>query len=199
GAIAHAFEMDNLTQPNSGSHPGATTFSAALALAQERGLSGRETITATVAGWETMIRIGRATKHSNERRGFHAPGTTGPLGAAVARGRLLPFDAERLPNANRIPASAASGFLEFGASGARGDGQAPAARPRRRGRRARRGPGGRRVPRTEEGDRRAGGFPQSSLQRIRRERADARSRRRLRHHVYSPKTVPCAHHRAHAG
>jgi 2-methylcitrate dehydratase PrpD len=117
GAIANAFEMDNLTQPNSGSHPGATTFSAALAIAQERGLSGRETIVAVVAGWETMIRIGRATKHSNERRGFHAPGTTGPLGAAVACGRLMRFDAERMTNAIGIAASTAGGLLEFARSG----------------------------------------------------------------------------------
>jgi 2-methylcitrate dehydratase PrpD len=117
GAIAHAFEMDNLTQPNSGSHPGATTFTAALALAQERGSSGRETIAAVVAGWETMIRIGRATKHSNERRGFHAPGTTGPFGAAVACGRLMQFDAERMTNAIGIAASTAGGLLEFARSG----------------------------------------------------------------------------------
>jgi 2-methylcitrate dehydratase PrpD len=117
GAIAHAFEMDNLTQPNSGSHPGATTFSAALAIAQERGLSGRETIVGVVAGWETMIRIGRATKHSNERRGFHAPGTTGPFGAAVACGRLMRFDAERMTNAIGIAASTAGGLLEFARSG----------------------------------------------------------------------------------
>jgi 2-methylcitrate dehydratase PrpD len=109
--------MDNLTQPNSGSHPGATTFSAALAIAQERGLSGRETIVGVVAGWETMIRIGRATKHSNERRGFHAPGTTGPFGAAVACGRLMRFDADRMTNAIGIAASTAGGLLEFARSG----------------------------------------------------------------------------------
>src|SRR5215472_3225761 len=148
GAMAHAFEMDNLTQPNSGSHPGATVFSAALAIAQERGLSGRETIAATVAGWETMIRIGRATKHSNERRGFHAPGTTGPLGAAVACGRLMQFDAERMTNA-----------LGDGRHG-----QAAASRPRRRRRGARREPCGRRLHRPEERNRRAGGFSQGSLQ-----------------------------------
>src|SRR5947207_5249641 len=58
GALAHAFELDNLTQPNSGSHPGATAFTAALAVAQERGIGGRELIAATVAGFEVMIRIG---------------------------------------------------------------------------------------------------------------------------------------------
>src|SRR5262249_13028324 len=60
GALAHAFEMDNLTWPNTGVHPGATMFVPALAVAQERGISGRDLITAFVAGAETMIRIGRA-------------------------------------------------------------------------------------------------------------------------------------------
>ena len=36
GTMAHAFELDNLTWPNSGVHPGATMFVPALAVAQER-------------------------------------------------------------------------------------------------------------------------------------------------------------------
>src|SRR5262247_3279320 len=88
GALAHAFEMDNLTWPSTGVHPGATLLTSGLAVAQERGIGGRALITAFVAGAEVMIRIGRATKHSNEGRGFHAPGTTGPFGAATACGRL---------------------------------------------------------------------------------------------------------------
>src|SRR5262245_6544188 len=36
GAMAHAFELDNLTWPNSGVHPGATMLVPALAVAQER-------------------------------------------------------------------------------------------------------------------------------------------------------------------
>src|SRR5262249_8399552 len=64
-----------------------------------------------------MIRIGRATKHSNEGRGFHAPGTTGPFGAAVACGRLMRFDAERMRNALGIAGSLACGLLEFARSG----------------------------------------------------------------------------------
>ena len=38
GALAHAFEMDNLTWPNTGVHPGATMAMPALAVAQERGI-----------------------------------------------------------------------------------------------------------------------------------------------------------------
>ena len=117
GALAHAFEMDNLTWPSTGVHPGATLLASGLAVAQERGLGGRELLTAVVAGAEVMIRIGRATKHSNEGRGFHAPGTTGPFGAAVACGRLMRFDAERMRNALGIAGSLACGLLEFARSG----------------------------------------------------------------------------------
>src|SRR5262249_17899403 len=58
-----------------------------------------------------------ATQHSNERRGFHAPGTTGPFGAAVACGKLMGFDAERMRNALGIAGSLACGLLEFARAG----------------------------------------------------------------------------------
>ena len=117
GALAHAFEMDNLTWPSTGVHPGATLLTSGLAVAQERGIGGRELITAFVTGAEVMIRIGRATKHSNEGRGFHAPGTTGPFGAASACGRLMGFDTERMRNALGIAGSLACGLLEFARAG----------------------------------------------------------------------------------
>jgi 2-methylcitrate dehydratase PrpD len=117
GALAHAFEMDNLTWPSTGVHPGATLLSAGLAVAQKREIGGRDLLTAFVAGSEVMIRIGRATKHSNEIRGFHAPGTTGPFGAAIACGRVMSFDAQRMRDALGIAGSLACGLLEFARSG----------------------------------------------------------------------------------
>jgi len=117
GALAHAFEMDNLTWPNTGVHPGATLLVPGLAVAQERGSSGRELMAAVVSGAEVMIRIGRATHHRNEHRGFHAPGTTGPFGAAVACGKLMGFDVERMRNALGIAGSLSSGLMEFARSG----------------------------------------------------------------------------------
>src|SRR5712672_1189722 len=119
GALAHAFELDSLTRPGAGAHPGATVLPPALAIAQQQGgLSGRSLIAAFVAGNEVMIRIGRATGHTNEARGFHAPGTTGPFGAAVACGHLLGLDAAKMTNAIGIAGSLAGGLLEF----AKGDG-----------------------------------------------------------------------------
>src|SRR6202007_2564642 len=74
-------------------------------------------IAAFVAGNEVMIRIGRATGHTNEARGFHAPGTTGPFGAAIAAGHLLGLDPEAMTNALGIAGSLAGGLLEFARSG----------------------------------------------------------------------------------
>jgi 2-methylcitrate dehydratase PrpD len=117
GALAHAFEMDNLTWPNTGVHPGGTMCTSALAVAQERGIGGRKLLAAVIAGSEVMIRVGRATKHNNEGRGFHAPGTTGPFGGAVASGSLLKFDRVKMTNALGIAGSLACGLLEFAKSG----------------------------------------------------------------------------------
>ena len=61
----------------------------AFAMAQAQGASGRELIAAIVAGVEVMFRIGNATLHTPEHIGFHAPGLTGPFGAAAACGSLL--------------------------------------------------------------------------------------------------------------
>ena len=118
GALAHAFELDSLTRPGAGAHPGAPVLPPALAVAQEKGADGRALITAFVAGNEVMIRIGRATGHTNEARGFHAPGTTGPFGAAAAAGHLLGLDADAMTNALGIAGSLCGGLLEF----ARGNG-----------------------------------------------------------------------------
>ena len=117
GALAHAFELDNLTWPSTGVHPGATLLVPGLAVAQDRGAGGRALLTAFVAGAEVMIRIGRATRHNNEKRGFHAPGTTGPFGAAIACGRVMGFDVGRMVNALGIAGSLTGGLMEFARSG----------------------------------------------------------------------------------
>jgi 2-methylcitrate dehydratase PrpD len=120
GALAHAFELDGSTKPSVGVHPCATIFPAALAVAQERGISGRDVITAFVAATEVILRIGSATQHSNEIRGFHAPGTTGPFGAAVVVGRMLGFDTSKMTNVLGIAASLSCGLVQFSRSGTGG-------------------------------------------------------------------------------
>jgi 2-methylcitrate dehydratase PrpD len=120
GALAHSFELDSVTRPGAGVHPGASLLPPALAIAQQQGLGGRALIAAIVGGFEVMTRIGRATLHTNEQHGFHAPGTTGPFGAAIAAGHLLRLEAEAMANALGIAGSLACGLLEFARAGSGG-------------------------------------------------------------------------------
>ncbi len=117
GAFAHAFELDSMCQPSVGAHPGASLTAPGLAVAQSRGSSGRELMTAFVAGAEVMYRIGQAAHHSSEGLGFHAPGLLGVFGGAIVAGRLMGLDAGRLADALGIGGSLCSGLLEFSKSG----------------------------------------------------------------------------------
>jgi 2-methylcitrate dehydratase PrpD len=113
GAMAHAFELDNVRQPGAGVHPGATAFLPAFAMAEEKKADGKALLSAFVAACEVMSRIGVAAGNSLERRGFHAPGLTGTFGAAVAAGRLLGLDERKMVNALGIAGSYSGGLIEF--------------------------------------------------------------------------------------
>jgi len=113
GVAAHAFELDSLRRPGAGAHPGAALVPAALALGEELHARGSDVLAAIVAGCEVMFRIGAASKHTPELMGFHAPGLTGPFGAAVVAGKLLRLDPDRLCQALGIAGSLCSGLLAF--------------------------------------------------------------------------------------
>ena len=70
GAMAHAFELDNVRQPGAGVHPGATGFLPAFAMAEETRADGKALLTAFVAGCEVMSRIGVAAGNSLRAQRF---------------------------------------------------------------------------------------------------------------------------------
>jgi len=117
GVLAHAFELDSLCHPSVGVHPGASLTAPGLPVSQAQGRSGKELLTAFVAGFEVMYRIGDAARHSSEKIGFHAPGLTGVFGGAIVTGLLMKLDADRMTQALGIAGSLCSGLLEFSQSG----------------------------------------------------------------------------------
>jgi len=84
-AASHFAEQDDV---HNGSvfHPAAVVFPAALATAQALGCSGRELLTASVAGYEVGIRVGEFLGRAHYKV-FHTTGTAGALAAAAAVGR----------------------------------------------------------------------------------------------------------------
>jgi 2-methylcitrate dehydratase PrpD len=88
----------------------------ALAVAEGRGVSGRELITALAVGLETTVRVGRGIRYPSFReRGWHSPGVIGPFGGAVSAGRVLGLDAEQMRWALGLAGAQAAGtFAQWG-------------------------------------------------------------------------------------
>ena len=75
GTMIGGFETDHVYSPAS-CHPGAAVFPALLAVAEKEHLSGRDFLTAMVAGYEVVCRIGQAaTRAVEDVAGFHGPAT----------------------------------------------------------------------------------------------------------------------------
>jgi len=112
GALAHGLDFDD-THADSVCHGSAVLVPAVLALAESERLGGRDAVTALVAGYEAMIRIGMAAPGRFHERGWHATAVCGAFGAALAAGKAIGLDADRLTAALGIAASMASGVMEF--------------------------------------------------------------------------------------
>jgi 2-methylcitrate dehydratase PrpD len=118
GMAAHSMELDDTFLPGS-IHNESFVFSPALALAEERGASGKRFITAVVAGFEIACRVAAALRPAvTNARGFHPTGTTGALGAAATAATLLGQDATQVTAALGVACSQAAGLLEFVTDGA---------------------------------------------------------------------------------
>lgn len=109
GAASHALDYDDVNM-TMGGHPTAPLLPAILALAEARGASGAELLTAFVAGYETLCRVGALVAPGHYARGFHNTATVGSFGAAAAAANLLGLDAERTALALGIAGTQAAGL-----------------------------------------------------------------------------------------
>jgi hypothetical protein len=109
GAASHALDFDDVNMSFTG-HPSVVLVPALLALAEARGASGAAFMTAFVAGYETLCRIGASVSPGHYALGFHSTGTIGTFGAAAACAHLLQLDAEDTADALGIAATQAAGL-----------------------------------------------------------------------------------------
>ena len=111
GISSHTFDFDD-THLKTIIHPAGPVASAALALAEHLGNSGRELIDALVLGIDVSCRVGNAMYPDHYDRGWHITGSTGTLGAAAACARLLKLDVPKTTMALGIAASQPIGMRE---------------------------------------------------------------------------------------
>jgi 2-methylcitrate dehydratase PrpD len=115
-AASHVAEQDDV---HNGSvfHPATVVFSPVVAMAQAMGASGRQLLTAAVAGYEVGIRVGEFLGRSHYKV-FHTTGTAGTLAAAAAVGNLLGLNAQQMQHALGSAGTQSAGLWEFLRTGA---------------------------------------------------------------------------------
>lgn len=114
GAAGHAHDYDDVHTAMSG-HPTVPVAPAALALAEQLGRSGRETIAAFAAGVDVECILGRYAGPAHYAAGWHNTGTLGSFGAAAAAASLLGLDADTTNQALGIAGTQAAGLkCQFG-------------------------------------------------------------------------------------
>ncbi len=115
GTSGHAFELDDIHK-ESIIHAGSIATPVALGLAESRAnaagkISGRDVLTAMVAGYEIGHRVGNAATMSLFFRGFHPQGTSGAFVAAATAARMLNLDALQFQHALGMAGSQAGGLM----------------------------------------------------------------------------------------
>jgi 2-methylcitrate dehydratase PrpD len=109
GTSSHALDFDDVNTVLIG-HPSVAILGAAFAVAESLNLSGRQLITAFVAGYETACRVAAAVGPTSYLRGFHNTATIGTFGAAAAAARLMRLDAVQTQTALGLAATQAAGL-----------------------------------------------------------------------------------------
>lgn len=93
-------------------HPSAPVAPVALALAEQRGLSGRDLLDAFILGAEIECRLGNAVSPGHYARGWHITSTCGIFGATAAGARLLGLNGVQTAHALGLAASQSAGLVE---------------------------------------------------------------------------------------
>lgn len=109
GSASHALDFDDVQQRFHG-HPTAPVAPVVLALAEKSGQSGRDIITALVAGIEVECRINAFMGASHYEHGWHSTATNGTFGAAVGASYMHGINGGKCAIAMGIAGTQAAGL-----------------------------------------------------------------------------------------
>ncbi len=110
--MGHGVELDD-AHSSGLIKAGSVMVPSLMALAEANGKSGRDVITALVAGYEVAIRIAKAINPGHRQRGFHTTGTVSLLGTAAAGAKLLGCDQDGIASAMGLAAMQSAGIQSY--------------------------------------------------------------------------------------
>src|ERR1700738_2686428 len=117
GTQVQGFELDDVHRQGV-LHVGAVTLPALIAICESHArLSGRDFLTAAVAGYEVGPRVGMCMGQEHIGQGWHSGATVGVFSAAAGAARGLGLDAEKTVHALGIAGTQSSGLIaaQYGA------------------------------------------------------------------------------------
>jgi len=117
GTQVQGFELDDVHREGV-LHVGAVVLPALAAVAElRRGMSGREFLTAAVAGYEVGPRVGLCMGQEHIGQGWHSGATLGVFSAGAGAARGLKLDADKTVHALGIAGTQAAGLMaaQYGA------------------------------------------------------------------------------------
>ncbi len=117
GTQVQGFELDDVHREGV-LHVGAVTLPPLVAIAESHShLSGKDFLTAAVAGYEVGPRVGLCMGPQHIGQGWHSGATVGVFAAAAAAARALALDADKTVHALGIAGTQSSGLMaaQYGA------------------------------------------------------------------------------------
>jgi aconitate decarboxylase len=117
GTLVQSFELDDVHRQGV-LHVGAVTLPPLLAVAELRpGMSGRDLLTAAVAGYEVGPRVGMCMGQEHIVQGWHSGATVGVFSAATGAAAALRLPADKVVHALGIAGTQAAGLMaaQYGA------------------------------------------------------------------------------------
>jgi 2-methylcitrate dehydratase PrpD len=111
GQMGHVLDYDDTHMGGVVLHTSSPVLAALFALAERGPVSGADFMLAYAVGFEAGVRTGR-TAPGHHKGGWHLTGTLGTIAAAVAGGRLLNLDRQKLTYAMGIAATQSAGMQQ---------------------------------------------------------------------------------------
>ncbi|HEX5278531.1 MAG TPA: MmgE/PrpD family protein [Micropepsaceae bacterium] len=115
GTLVQSFELDDVHRQGV-LHVGAVALPPLLAVAELRGMTGRDFLRAAVAGYEIGPRVGMCMGPQHLVQGWHSGATVGVFSAAASASAALQLPAAKIIHALGIAGTQASGLMaaQFG-------------------------------------------------------------------------------------
>lgn len=112
GYNAHSLELDD-GHRFAMIHLGASIISALYSAQYENKISKEKVLVGIIMGYEAACRVAIAIQPSHKKKGFHAAGTCGTIGAAIGVAFALDMNLEQMKTVLATAVASAAGMLEI--------------------------------------------------------------------------------------